>query len=64
MYALNIVLQGTPSHLMETMLHNQLEASLEPSLCLYCVQKKLGKITVLKDWIAAVKEVDEKLKGD
>jgi len=64
MRALNIVLRGTPSHLTETALRNQLEASLEPSLRLYCVHEKLGKITVLKDWIAAVKEADEKLKDD
>jgi len=64
MRALNIILRGTPSHLTETALCNQLEASLEPSLRLYCVHEKLGKIMVLKDWIAAVKEVDEKLKDD
>lgn len=64
MHALNIILWGTPSHLTETVLHNQLEASLDPSLCLYCVHEKLGKITVLKDWIAAVKEANKKLKDD
>jgi len=64
MCALNIVLCGTPSHLSETALHNQLEANLEPSLRLYCVHEKLGKVTVLKDWITAVKEADEKLKDD
>jgi hypothetical protein len=64
MRALNIVLRGTPSHLSDTALRNHLEANLEPSLRLYCVHKKLGKVTALKDWIAAVKEADEKLKDD
>jgi len=62
--ALNIVLRGTASHFSEVSLRNQLEAALEPSLRLYCVHEKLGKITVLKDWITAVKEADEKLKDD
>ena len=64
MRALNIVLRGTPSHLSDTALRNHLKANLEPSLRLYCVHEKLGKVTVLKDWIAAVKEADEKLKDD
>jgi len=64
MQALNIVLRGTSSHLTDTALHNQLKASLEPSLRLYCIHEKLGKITVLKDWITAMKEADEKLKDD
>ena len=62
--ALNIVLRGTESHLNDTALRNQLEAALEPSLRLYCSHLKLGKVTVLKDWITAVKEADEKLKDD
>ena len=64
MRGLNIVLRGTSSHLMDTALRNQLEASLEPSLHLYCIHEKLGRITVLKDWITAMKEADKKLKDD
>ena len=63
-WALNIVLQEMASHFSEASLHNQLEAALKLSLHLYCVHEKLGKITVLKDWITAVKEADEKLKDD
>ena len=62
--ALNIILHGMDSHFLEATLHNQLEAALKPSLRLYCVHEKLGKITVLKDWVTAVKEADEKLKDD
>ena len=58
--ALNIVLRGTESHLNDTALRNQLEAALELSLRLYCSHLKLGKVMVLKDWIMAVKEADEK----
>jgi len=64
MRAINIVLRGTESHLSDAQLRNQLEAALEPGLRLYCVHEKLRKIMVLKDWIAAVKEADEKLKAD
>ena len=64
MCTLNIVLHGTPSHLSDTALCNQLEANLKPCLHLYCVHEKLGKVIALKDWIAAVKEVDEKLKDN
>ena len=64
MHTLNIVLRGTPSHLLDTALRNHLEANLKTSLHLYYVHEKLGKVTVLKDWIAAVKEADEKLKDD
>ena len=62
--ALNIVLRGTASHLNDSALRNQLEAALEPSLRVYCSHLKLGKVTVLKDWITAVKEADEKLNDD
>ncbi|KAF8885403.1 hypothetical protein CPB84DRAFT_1685520 [Gymnopilus junonius] len=62
--ALNIVLRGTTSHLSESALHNQLEAALEPSLLNYCFREKINKIIVLKDWVLAVKEADEKLKDD
>ena len=61
---LNIVLRGTESHLNDATLRNQLEAALEPSLRLYCSHLKLRKVTVLKDWITAVKEADEKLNND
>ena len=64
MRALNIVLRGTTSYLNEGALRNQLEANLDSSLRLYCVHEKIGKITVLRDWITAVKEADEKLKDD
>ena len=64
MCALNIVLRGTDSHLTNVALHNQLEASLEPSLCTYCSHEKLHKVTDLKKWIQAVKDADEKLRND
>ncbi|KAF8868392.1 hypothetical protein CPB84DRAFT_1857860 [Gymnopilus junonius] len=60
----NIILWGTPSHLSDTALHNQLEAALKPSLLNYCFQEKINKIIVLKDWVLAVKEADKKLKDD
>ena len=62
--AMNIVLRGTDSHLNDTALRNQLEASLEPSLRNYCFREKLNKVLVLRDWVLAVKEADEKLKDD
>ncbi|KAF8176500.1 hypothetical protein BJ912DRAFT_930713 [Pholiota molesta] len=64
MRALNIVLRNTDSHLSETALRNQLEAALEPNLRSYCFREKLNKKTVLKDWVLAVKDADEKLKDD
>lgn len=36
MRAINIILRGTPSHLSDIALRNQLEAALEPSLLNYC----------------------------
>ena len=62
--AMNIVLHGTNSHLSNFTLQNQLEASLEPSLCNYIFHEKLNKQTALKEWVLAVKEADEKLKDD
>ena len=64
MRALNIVLRGTDSHLSDKSLRNQLEASLDPSLHSYVFLKKINKITVLKDWILAIKDADEKLKSE
>ena len=64
MRALNIVLRGTDSHLSDEALRNQLEASLETSLRSYAFLEKINKITVLKDWILAVKDADEKLKDE
>ena len=64
MRALNIVLQGMDSHLSDEYLCNQLEASLNPSLRSYVFLEKINKLTVLKDWILAVKDVDEKLKSE
>ena len=64
MQALNIVLQGTNSHLTDTALYNQLEALLEPSLHSYYIFKKLSKVTNLKKWVQAIKEADEKLCDD
>ncbi|KAF8166161.1 hypothetical protein BJ912DRAFT_1003110 [Pholiota molesta] len=62
--ALNIVLRGSDSHLNETALRNQLEAALEANLRTYCFREKINKVTVLKDWVLAVKAADEKLKDD
>ena len=59
---LNIVLRGTPSHLSESSLHNQLEASLEPTLQTKCVHEGLSTVTLLKEWIECVKNVDEHLQ--
>ena len=64
MRALNIVLRGTDSHLTDMALHNQLEASLKPSLHAYWSHEKLHKVTDLKKWIQAVKDADEKLHDD
>ena len=64
MHTLNIVLWGTDSHLTDVALHNQLEASLEPSLRAYCSREKLHKVTDLKKWIQVVKDADEKLHDD
>lgn len=57
--ALNIVLKGTPSHLADSMLCNQLEAGLEPSLQAECSCEGLSAITTLKEWIEQVKKIDE-----
>jgi hypothetical protein len=62
--ALNIVLRGTPSHMDDSMLRNQLEAGLEPSLQAECSREGLCAITTLKDWIERVKKVDERLASD
>jgi len=64
MRAINIILRGTDSHLSDFALRNQLEANLEPSLRSYVFREKINKTTVLKDWILAVKDADEKLKDD
>ena len=61
MRATNIILRGTTSHLSDEALRNQLEASLEPSLRSYVFHEKINKKTVLKEWILAIKEADEKL---
>ena len=53
--AMNIVLRGTDSHLSDTALHNQLEATLELSLHNYCFREKLNKVLILQDWVLAVK---------
>ena len=62
--AINIILHGTDSHLSNFALQNQLEASLEPSLCNYIFCEKWDKQTALKEWVLAVKEANEKLKDD
>jgi len=64
MRATNIILRGTTSHLSDEALRNQLEASLEPSLRSYVFHEKINKKTVLKEWILAVKEADEKLRDE
>jgi len=64
MRATNIILCGMTSHLSDEALRNQLEASLEPSLCSYVFHEKINKKTVLKEWILAVKEADEKLQDE
>ena len=64
MRALNIILHGTDSHLSDEALRNQLEASLETSLQSYVFLEKINKIMVLKDWILAMKDADEKLKDE
>jgi hypothetical protein len=50
-HALNIVLHGTPSHLADMALRNQLEAGLESALQAECACEELYKITLLKEWI-------------
>ena len=64
MRALNIVLCGMDSHLSNEALCNQLEASLNPSLCSYVFLEKINKIIILKEWILAMKDADEKLKDE
>ena len=59
--ALNIILRGTPSHLNESMLHNQLEAGLESLLQAECICEDLSMITSLKEWIEHMKKADEHL---
>ena len=58
-HTLNIVLRGTPSHLGETALCNQLEAGLKPSLQSECACEELYRITSLKDWIERVRRIDK-----
>ena len=64
LWAMNIVLHSTNSHLSNFTLQNQLEASLEPFLHNYVFHEKLNKQTALREWVLAVKEADEKLKDD
>jgi hypothetical protein len=59
--ALNIVLRSTTSHMDNSMLRNQLEAGLEPSLQAECSHEGLCAVTTLKDWIEHVKKVDKRL---
>ena len=59
--ALNIILRGTPSHLDETALRNQLEAGLKPSLQSECAREELYKLGTLKEWIERVCKIDERL---
>src|ERR1700678_462697 len=59
--ALNIILRRTTSHMDNSMLHNQLEAGLEPALQAECSREGLCAVTALKDWIERVKKVDERL---
>ena len=58
---LNIVLQGTPSHLGESTPHNQLEARLKSSLQTECAREELYKLTTLKEWIEHVRKIDKQL---
>jgi hypothetical protein len=44
-HVLNIILRGTPSHLTDATLCNQLEAGLKPSLLAECMQEG-GNITM------------------
>src|SRR5271156_5228340 len=64
MRALNIVLCGSPSHLNNTALRNQLEAGLEPGLRAECTQEDINKISELKPWMERVKKIDEKLLSE
>jgi hypothetical protein len=64
LWAINIVLHGTDSHLSDFTLQNQLEASLKAPLHNYIFCEKLNKQTALKEWVLAVKEANEKLKDD
>ena len=59
--ALNIVLRGTPSHLGESALQNQLEAGLEHGLQAECAREELYKLATLKEWIERVRKIDERL---
>jgi hypothetical protein len=59
--ALNIVLRGTPSHLGDSALQNQLKAGLEASLQSECTRKELYKLSTPKEWIEQVWKIDERL---
>jgi len=63
-HALNIILQGTNSHLADGSLHNQLEALVKPNLHSYCKHEGLNKTTDLKKWVPVKEEADERLKDD
>src|SRR5277367_6061247 len=64
MKALNIVLRGSPSHLDDATLRNQMEAALHSELRTACSREEIHKITDLKPWIERVKKVDERLESE
>jgi len=63
MRSLNTLLRGTPTHLDNAALLNQLEANLEPSLSRACDDKRVSEETLNK-WLDKVKILDEKKRRE
>jgi hypothetical protein len=64
MRGLNALLRDTPSHLSDAILQSQLDANFDATLCTACDEDEVGDIADFEEWLAAVKEVDERVKRD
>jgi hypothetical protein len=62
-WSLNTLLCGTPTHLDDASLLNQLEANLEPSLSHACDDERVNEDTLDK-WLDKVKILDEKKRQE
>jgi hypothetical protein len=56
----NSLLRGTPSHLSETQLRNQLEVNLNDNLAAICDDGKVHNEANFRKWLAEVRRFDEK----
>ncbi|CAA7264090.1 unnamed protein product [Cyclocybe aegerita] len=64
MKAVNILLRGTTSHFNDDQLRQQLEGLMDAELRKAAARKGINAKTTLKDWIEAVKNLDEEYAYD